>query len=196
MSEIRDKKTINDRLCRMVEDALHQKMSTSRDFEKLAEALFSHTHVMVSVTTLKRFWGQVNYDHEHSMKTLDTLAQFVGFPNYDTFCEQLPETNTPPSNTVVSNHIDVTTNLAKDDIITLYWAPNRRCKVRYLGDTFFQVVDSDNTHLLPGNTFSCALIIESEPLYLCRLVQEDRPPVNYVCGKKGGIRFVYEKHAQ
>jgi hypothetical protein len=40
-----------------------------------------------------------------------------------------------------------------------------------------------------GDTFLCGLIIEGEPLYLDELQHNNEPPVAYVCGKKGGVRF-------
>lgn len=179
-------------LCQMVEEALHRRMHTPKDFEHLSEALFERTHVLISVATLKRFWGYVKSDHAPSANTLDALAMFVGYPDFDAFYRQLPESGELPSNPVVSRHVNVLEDLSDGDRLTIYWAPNRVCHVCYLGKMMFRVMTSENTRLEPGNTFSCALMIEGEPLYLSQLVQEDRPPVNYVCGKKGGIRLDIE----
>lgn len=189
-----EEKNIHKQLCQMVEEALHHQMASPKDFERLSEDIFARTRTMVSATTLKRIWGYIRYDYEPNVSTLDALAQFVGYLNYSTFCQQLPLTDGVPSNTVLSRHINVLKDLSEHDEITLYWAPNRRCLIHYLGNQKFVVKESEYTRLLPGDTFICGLIIEGEPLYLNHLVQTGYPPTNYVCGKKGGIRFDDQKH--
>ena len=75
------------------------------------------------------------------------------------------------------------------DRVILRWNPLRVCVIEYLGSAQFIVLSSEMTRLQPGDTFFCATFIEGEPLYLGRLCQEGRPPVGYVCGKKGGISY-------
>ncbi|MBP5507800.1 MAG: hypothetical protein J6Y23_08160 [Prevotella sp.] len=182
---------MNDELniCKSVECMLHQEIRTPKDFMFLHEQVYARTHVMLSVTTLKRVWGYVSYDHAPSLRTLNTLAQFLGFQDYKQFREK--SLDEAPSDIVISNYIDVAEDLAEGDELTLYWSPDRECHIRCLGNNRFVVIASANTRLLPGNTFSCHFIIEGEPLYLSQLHQGDRPTVNYVCGKQGGVRFEY-----
>jgi len=52
------------------------------------------------------------------------------------------------------------------------------------------VMEAEKTKLSVGDTFKCDIFIEGEPLYLNNLVHEGRPPMVYVAGKKGGIRFL------
>ena len=77
--------------------------------------------------------------------------------------------------------------------LTLSWAPNRICEVRYLGQLRFVVTCSENTRLKEGDTFQCGLIIEGDPLYLSHLLQGSDQPSNYVCGRLGGVRFEIKK---
>lgn len=177
------------RLCRLVEDALHTKLKTPADFDLLHDRLFERTHVMVSSSTLKRIWGYVESGHRPSSKSLDALVQFLGYSDYDSFCQGSGIVLRAPSNIVVSPHIDVCEELNPDDCITLFWAPDRTCHIRYMGEARFVVTSSENTRLKEGDTFSCSLIIEGEPLYLSQLVQGTLPPANYVCGKQGGVRY-------
>jgi hypothetical protein len=55
------------------------------DFEKLADAVAEKTGVTLSVSTLKRVFGRVNYQSDPSVTTLNTLARFVGFEDWRTF---------------------------------------------------------------------------------------------------------------
>lgn len=181
------------RLCNLVETALHCKMKTPADFDLLHDKIFERTHVMVSSTTLKRIWGYIKSDYKPSSNSLDALALFLGYNDYDSFHKGsgTPE-GRAPSNIVLSQHIDVCEDLKPDDDITLYWVPDRICHIRYLGNSRFRVTSSENTRLKEGDTFSCSLIIEGEPLYLSQLIQGTLPPANYVCGKRGGIRYQFD----
>lgn len=182
-------------LCSAVEKSIHRKMLEHTDFEFLSSAVFSRTHELISATTFKRLWGKIHADYAPSARTVNALAQLLGYPDFDSFRQQQDAGDTPPSNPVLGEHIDVNKDLVIDDEITLYWAPDRVCHIRYTGNYQFVVTRSEKTRLLPGDTFSCNVIINGEQLYLKDLVQAGRPPVNYICGMKGGIRYEYQKHA-
>lgn len=62
-----------------------------------------------------------------------------------------------------------------------------------MGDDIFEVVDSVNSKLLVGDRFCCSCFIDNEPLYLTRLVRDDKVLGVYVCGQKGGIKFWLNK---
>ncbi|MEQ8906972.1 hypothetical protein [Ekhidna sp.] len=57
----------------------------SKMFDELSEKVFESTRVMLSVATLKRFFGVVNHDGAPSITTLDALSQFVGKENWRAF---------------------------------------------------------------------------------------------------------------
>lgn len=54
-------------------------------FDELSEKVFESTQVMLSVPTLKRFFGVVNHDGAPSITTLDALSKFVGKENWRGF---------------------------------------------------------------------------------------------------------------
>lgn len=53
----------------------------------------------------------------------------------------------------------------------------------------FKVVESINSKLCKDDTFICERIIENSPLLLSNLIHNNGEPVNYICGKKGGVKF-------
>lgn len=61
-------------------DSWHSSM-----FEELSENVFEATQVMLSVPTLKRFFGVVNHSGAPSITTLDALSKFVGKENWRAF---------------------------------------------------------------------------------------------------------------
>ena len=55
------------------------------DFEKLSDEIFDATGVSLSISTLKRLFGKVNYTNLPSVQTLNTLARFAGFEDWNAF---------------------------------------------------------------------------------------------------------------
>lgn len=59
------------------------------DFEKLSSAIEDKTHVVLSITTLKRIWGKVKYDHSPTLTTLNALARFLDYEDWRSFTKSL-----------------------------------------------------------------------------------------------------------
>ncbi|MGE8293870.1 MAG: hypothetical protein ACN6ON_19415, partial [Sphingobacterium sp.] len=58
---------------------------STADFEKLSEKIQEKTGVILSVSTLKRIFGRVDYQSTPSLTTLNTLAQFIDYEDWRTF---------------------------------------------------------------------------------------------------------------
>jgi len=58
---------------------------TNHDFELLGEEIYAKTNVHLSITTLKRIWGKVDYQSKPSTSTLNVLAQFLDFKHWRDF---------------------------------------------------------------------------------------------------------------
>lgn len=180
------------KLTEAIERSVGRQMRTPRDFSFLHECIYARLRIYLSETTLKRLWGYIS-GGEPRTTTLTQLASFLGYGTWDEFLksntgnEGIPIDK--PSGYMLGRHISVLEDLESGDRVRLVWAPDRICVVRYLGDTSFEVEESEKTRLKPGDTFSCALILEGEPLYLDSLRQDDGQPVSYVCGTRSGIRF-------
>ena len=175
-----------------IEKSVGRQMRTPRDFAFLRECLYSRLRIYLSETTLKRLWGYISGGAPR-ISTLSQLSSFLGYTNWDDFLNSNAGSDGLPadkqSGYMLGKHISVLENLEIGDRVRLVWAPDRVCVVRYLGDTRFEVEESEKTRLKPGDTFSCALILEGEPLYLDSLRQNGGDPVSYVCGSRSGIRF-------
>lgn len=176
-----------------IESSIGFKVATPRDFDLLKDIIFNHTSEYISSTTLKRIWGYLDEPLKTRESSLSILAKTLGYTDWKEFQNSyqngLAESKSPSSPTF-RNSINVNDDLKKDDEIMLYWFPDRMCRIRYSGEFQFEVIESENTRLKPGNTFSCHLIIEGEPLYLSGLIQNDSKPISYICGKlHGGVRY-------
>lgn len=185
-----DEIRLQSALMARVEQACQREMKTPRDFEWLSAELSTSPGLKVSTMTLKRLWGYLPGDTRPRQYTLDCLACYLGYRDYGHFCDhEQDQDGEVPSNVVVSKRLDVMRELAVRDRVMLSWKPGRQCTVRYLGGSQFVVEVSERTRLQAGDTFTCGLMMENEPLYLDNLIQQGRPPVGYVCGNNGGIHF-------
>ena len=172
-----------------IETELKKKLQTPKDFEFLRERLYARLHMLVSRTTLMRFWGYINEDVSPRKATLDILTQFLGYQDWDGYCQNSLLPKEQQSSPIMSRRLSVANELNKGERLRLTWQPDRVCDIEYLGDLTFKVIASENTRLQPGDTFECSLIVEGEPLYLDNLIQGQKLPTAYVCGKKAGVLF-------
>ena len=77
------------RLCRkQIETKLGRGDSahwTTSDFGRLGEEVFEQTGISLSVNTLKRIWGRIDYRSVPNPTTLNALAGYLGYANWHTF---------------------------------------------------------------------------------------------------------------
>lgn len=188
-----DKPEYNE-IRRMVEETLGRKIETPKDFELLAQQIFIRTNVLLSVSTLKRFWGYVAKQDETRgemrKSTLNTFANYVGYTDWDAFCQEGIAAAEADASSLFygQKYLDVN-SLYPGDTLLIIWKPNRKVTVRYSGNYVFVVIANENSKLSVGDTFKCHLFVEHQPLVVVDLLHDGLPPCGYICGKKGGIMF-------
>lgn len=66
---------------------------TNVDFETFSDRVLTETGVSLSVSTLKRLWGKVQYSSSPQAATLNALARFIEYPSFRDFeaAHQQPE---------------------------------------------------------------------------------------------------------
>ena len=72
---------------------------SSEDFQTLSDAILASTDLSLSITTLKRLVGRVNYNATPHPSTLNAVARFLGFNNWRAFKQEFsapPPAPEPP----------------------------------------------------------------------------------------------------
>lgn len=189
----KDKPEYEDIRC-MVEDVTGRKMKTPKDFDLLVLRIYDRTNILLSVSTLKRFWGYVakNDETRGEMRksSLNALAAYVGFSDWDSFCNRKDNNEAIDSSNFFYGHKQITTEqLQPGDTLIVMWKPDRMISLRYSGNDVWIVIESRSSKLSVGDTFKCHIFVEHQPLVLVDLVHEGLPPCGYICGKNGGISF-------
>jgi hypothetical protein len=176
------------KLREMVEESVSRKMKTPADFQFLTGVIQERCKETLGVTTLKRIWGYVDGYDTTRYSTLSILARCVGFQDWDDFREN-HDCKGESSNMIVSRAI-YPDDLSVGECVTITWAPDRRVQIEHHGNGAFEVLQSENSKLKPGDTFHCSCFIIGEPLYLDNFVRGHNPPTLFVVGNKGGLTEV------
>lgn len=175
-------------LLEKVEHSVDYDLRTPNDFLCLQEDIFHSTKERISATTLKRLWGYLGEKEKvaPSRTTQNILAQFIGYVDWETFCQR-SSFNEDVDSDFMTNTTITAASLQTGDKLRLRWHPDRMLLVEYMGVCRFQVLESLNSKLSVGDTFTCAYFINKAPLYLVSLVHEGGAPTCYVCGKACGV---------
>ena len=188
--ETNNKEFFIGRLKECIENVAGFSMRTPRDFTLLASIIFNETKNQVSPTTLKRLWGYLQEKEQQASRTstLNILSIYIGYPDYDTFCKYQQVAGECDSNFLLNNCLQ-TRSLLKGDKVRLMWQPDRCITIEYIGLCMFKVLESKNSKLSKGDTFICERFVENSPLMLSNLIHDNSNPVNYICGKRNGIKY-------
>ena len=174
-------------LKKQVEEKIGRTMRLPSDFNMLAIAVTDATSEHISTNTLKRLWGYIDSYSTSRRFTLNVLARYAGCRDWDDFCYNL--SNTAASQIFDSHYIDSDT-LRHGARLTLRWHPGRVVTLEYRGDNEYVVVASLRAKLAMGDTFKCQGFIPGQPLVINGLIHQGIDhPINYICGKQGGIKI-------
>ena len=171
-----------------IEVSIKRKIETPADFDFLRGIIWERTHEQISTSTLKRLWGYVDGVDNARNSTLNVLSKALGYENWDAFILKLKSENVDNSDLVMSESMS-SSDLKIGDRLMIAWQPNRVCRLKYLGDNQFEVMESQNSKLKVGDTFRCGLFILGEPVYINDLRQNNGTgePKLFVIGNKSGL---------
>lgn len=171
-----------------IETSIKRKIQTPADFDFLRGIIWERTHEQISTSTLKRLWGYVDGIDNARNSTLNVLSKALGYENWDAFILKLKSENMDNSDLVMSESVS-SSDLKIGDRLMIAWQPNRVCRLKYLGDNQFEVMESQNSKLKVGDTFRCGLFILGEPVYINDLRQNNGTgePKLFVIGNKSGL---------
>lgn len=171
-----------------IETSIKRKIQTPADFDFLRGIIWERTHEQISTSTLKRLWGYVDGVDNARNSTLNVLSKALGYENWDVFILKLKSENMYNSDLVMSESVS-SSDLNVGDMLLIAWQPNRVCRLKYLGEDKFEVVEAQNSKLKVGDTFRCGLFILGEPVYINDLRQNNGTgePKLFVVGNRSGL---------
>ena len=163
--------------------------ATPADFETLIAQIWLQLHENIALSTLERLWGYIEGANNTRRSTLNILSRYVGSRDWDDYTIHLKTEEHGSSNPFIADGVH-TQDLQPGQKLEVTWLPNRRCVFRYLGNMRFEVVESTNSKLNSGDTFTSTFFLIGQPLYIDHLVLTGHTPVSYVAGNNGGLQTV------
>ena len=162
---------------------------TSRDFNDLSQLIQEATGEYLSPTTLKRIWGYLENEQVQTRRhTHDVLARYVGFTNYRAFIDTIEKEQGVQSMILANNKV-TSDDLSIGQQLRITWLPDRRIVVEHLGEGHFTVLEAENAKLTVGDTFTCHLMLQNEPLYIDNVSHQDTTYPAYIAGKIDGVKI-------
>lgn len=178
-----------EELKRLVEKKRGKALATTTEFEEFTIVVKRSTGNCLSASTLKRLWGYVADEHTPRANTLDILSRFIGHSSFKHFCQWLKSTKTIESSFFLANQV-TSADLAPGQHVTIGWSPNRTVRLRYLGDSTYEVLSSENSKMQAGDHFLCGNFTMGYPLYLPYLERDGERTASYVAGRNGGLTIL------
>lgn len=172
-----------------VEKKVGRSIKSPVDFNFLSNRIMMELNETLSASTLQRLWNYVTTMSTPRLSTLSLLARFLGFSCWDSYVAELLRTSVIESDYITTRQIR-SHDLSRGDVLRIGWRPDRECKLRYLGNYYFEVVASKNSKLLKGDTFMAMSFSISNPLLITNLVRNGSAPCAYTAGKRNGLTIL------
>ena len=145
------------------------------DFAELSLRIKLATNKEISPDTLSRLWGyKKGYDHVRG-SVIEILQSYASATEESDFVYR------------VAVKAD---DLTAGERVRIAWLPDRVCILEYAGDYRWLVTEVANSKLQVGDTFSCRVIAQGQPLIVDHLHSGDSEYDGYVIGGKNGLTIV------
>ncbi|MCH5214132.1 MAG: hypothetical protein J1E97_02990 [Muribaculaceae bacterium] len=171
-----------------IERCYGQPLKYPADCHRLAINVRQTLNETIGVTTLKRILGFVSDVEEPRKSTLDILARYCGFTDY----EEMKRKVAPGGDSDFEQDPDIDTSaLLPGAVVRFEYLPDRKVKLRYLGNSEFEVVESENGSLQPGDIITVSNFVKDSPLTVSSVRRNGTDLGRYTAGKVSGITSLY-----
>lgn len=173
----------------LIEQKYSKALSTTTDYEEFSIYLKQKMDKNISASTLKRIYGYVKDDHKPRAVTLDILAQYIGHKSYKDFTTWLKTSSKYNSSFFMADQL-ISSDLTNGTEITIGWSPNRLLHLRYLGESTYEIIASENSKLKVGDQFVTGCFIKEQPLFLPYIERNGERTTPFVAGRNGGLTIL------
>ncbi len=163
---------------------------TPSDFNALSMMIKCKTKDTISLSSIKRLWGYVNYESFPSPTTLNILARFNGYRNWEEYLIDHVSGEEGDISEFFSNYLVDSASLSVGDEITVAWGEDKWCRLEYQQDLRFKVVSSHNIKLRSGDTFGLHTLCVGLPFYAFDIRRGDEEIAGYIGAKEAGITSI------
>lgn len=147
----------------------------------------SKTGVRVGATTLKRLVGFAQDERTPHVSTLDAIARYLGYAHW----EELSKIEDNGNSDFDSSDEEVrSADLQPDAIVEITYLPDRKVRMRYLGNNHYQVVESLNSKLQVGDELEIQNFVLHHPLLVLNVWCCGESMGQFTAGRVSGLSSV------
>ena len=171
-------------LLRLVQNKFGRTLATPSDFDALILQVSQTTGERVSISTIKRMVGYVNDNHEPSNATLSVLARYLGYRDWHAFTLR----NEDPASGSLNQDIIQSDQLKKGEEVEMEWLPDRYCRMKYLGNRHFEVLEvRGSSRLNVGDTLDVMVFGLGQPMMATNHLHNGNVRPLYIAGRTHGL---------
>lgn len=182
---------MNRALTTRIESKFGHSLRTTQDFASLSDDIFKVTGDRLSISTLKRLFGRFDIKLSPRQSTLSIAARYLGFKDWEEFTLSLTEAPVESDFRPI-NAIKIE-NLSADSELIITWLPDRKIRVKYLGENQFVILEAVNTKLAKDDIIEIALLAPGEPMFISKIIRSHKFYTGYLAGQIHGVDISYDE---
>lgn len=176
-------------LIQMTNDRLGFSPKTPSELNHLSLSIKKKTGSTISLSSLKRIWGYVDYSSFPSPNTLNILSRFNDFDDWEDFLRNKDLPRPEPTSEFLAGSVVDAESLITGDVLIIDWEENKSCELEYLGGHRFVVICSRNIKLIVNDTFTLHSVCVGLPFYAADIHRNSDTIPGYI-GAKNGITAI------
>ncbi|MDE6378035.1 MAG: hypothetical protein K2K72_04750 [Duncaniella sp.] len=175
---------LNRAIIRQLSKEAGRNVNTPEGAAYLRNDIESVTGERVSLNTIKRLTGVIEYNGHPRESTLDIIARYLGYESYSTMID-----NTQLRGSAISYHFPFISlrALPIGTLVSFTWDPNRFIAIRHLGNGQYSVEQSINGKLQVGDILTTYHICNRYPFMVDNVVRNGESIGSYIAGAENGI---------
>lgn len=177
---------INDRIRQLIAKRFGRELRYSQECDALSEDIFERTGERLGISTLKRMLGFTGASVVPRTSTMDIIAQYLGYSCYSELAMELGE-GVKVSDFDTIDGIDPVT-LTPGTHVMLTYSPDRKIVMRYIGEGWFTVIESENSKLLKGDRLKLSNLSLGFELIVSEVIRNGCSLGAYRAAKNSGIK--------
>lgn len=178
---------INPELIRLLNAKCGCDVTTHRGANILCSDIKAKTGEYISINTIKRLVGIINYDGRHRTEIMSLIASYLGFDSWqllESYLNQkISEFNSARS------FLDLS-SLEEGREVEIQWEPDRLVVIRHCEGKLYKVVKNLNSKLRPGDMVELSEIAVGFPFLAKEVVRNGKPLGNYTAAALDGVKKI------
>lgn len=183
------KKALTD-LIRITNKNLGFEPHTPSEFNQVSFIIQKKTGQTISLSSMKRLWGYVNYNSTPSQNILNILARFNDFDDWEDYLRRYGTEGIDESSHFLNENMVESDSLTSGEEMLISWDKDKSCRLRYIGNHRFLVIESSNIKLMAGDEFMMHSVTVGLPFFAAEIRRGEEFITGYIGARASGVKSI------